>query len=122
MWVIDLENAPERLRGTLSRWGVEVRAGLYVGSASARMREGLWEVVLKLSSPETAAVMVTDDTGPQGFIVRTHGKHRREVVDVDGMSLARFHPLVTDAMEPPEVASDALAFDPAEIDPEYLAP
>jgi CRISPR-associated protein Cas2 len=122
MWVIDLENAPEKLRGTLSRWGVEVRAGLYVGSASARMREGLWEVVLKLSSPETAAVMITDDTGPQGFAVKTHGKHRREVIDLDGMSLARFHPLMTDAVEPKVLDPDALSFDPAEIDPEYLTP
>lgn len=122
MWVIDLENAPERLRGTLSRWGVEVRAGLYVGSASARMREGLWELVLRLASDETSAVMITDDTGPQGFALRTHGRHRREVVDVDGMSLARFHPLITDAMEPRELDSDALTFDPSEIDPEFLAP
>lgn len=124
MWVLDLENAPEKLRGLLSRWGVEVRAGLFVGSSSGKAREGLWATVCSLARPETSAVLVYDSAGPQGFEARTLGPHRREVVDVDGLWLVRFHPRPGDAAEPPaeSLAPGALDFDPAEFDPEYLAP
>lgn len=124
MWVIDLENAPERLRGTLSRWGVELRAGLYVGSASGKVRDALWELVKSLSHYETSAVMVFDSQGPQGFEARTLGTNKRDIVDVDGLWLARYRPSVSDATEPDasDLAEDAMEFDPSEIDPEYLEP
>ncbi|MDP3276803.1 MAG: type I-E CRISPR-associated endoribonuclease Cas2e [Deltaproteobacteria bacterium] len=124
MWVIDLENAPDRLRGTLSRWGVEVRAGLYVGSASGRVRDALWELVRSLASADTSAVMVFDASGPQGFEARTHGRNRREIVDMDGLWLARFEPVRAESYEPSvdELTDDAMAFDPGEIEAGYLEP
>lgn len=124
MWVIDLENAPDRLRGTLSRWGVELRAGLYVGSAGGKVRDALWELVKSLASYETSAVMVFDSKGPQGFEARTWGTNKRDIVDVDGLWLARYRPKVSDATEPDErdLAEDATAFDPSEIDPDFLEP
>jgi|GEM_PF-4048078 len=45
MVVIVLENVPNRLRGILSRWCLEVRAGLFVGRVDARMQEKLWEKI-----------------------------------------------------------------------------
>lgn len=39
MLVIVLENAPPRLRGRLAIWLLEVRAGVYVGNYSARVRD-----------------------------------------------------------------------------------
>ncbi len=131
MWVVDLENAPERLRGTLARWAVEVRAGLYVGSAGAKTRESVWAVVLRESDEQTSAVMIWDATGPQGFAMYTHGPNRREIVDVDGLWLARFFPL------PPKAEGEAPApgdpdpenelpteapYDHAEVDPGFLEP
>lgn len=38
MLVIVLEAAPPRLRGRLALWLVEVRAGVYVGDFSKRVR------------------------------------------------------------------------------------
>jgi CRISPR-associated protein Cas2 len=122
MWMIDLENAPERLRGTLARWGIEVRAGLYVGSAGGKVRDSLWELVKSLATSETNAVMVYDASGPQGFEVRTLGLNRREIVDVDGLWLVRYRPTVSDAAEPENVCEEALSFDPSEIDEHYLEP
>jgi CRISPR-associated protein Cas2 len=125
MWLIDLENPPPRLRGTLSRWGVEIRAGLYVGGGSVKLRDALWEHVVSLSHYDTSAIMVCDDTGPQGFSIRTHGPNRREVVDVDGLSLVRFEPMVSDAAEPADVDAAAMEFDPwswDDVDAEYLEP
>lgn len=120
MWVIDLTNPPPRLRGRLSRWAVEVRAGLYVGTASGKMRDAIWGLVLKelVSSPTANAVLIYSANTSQGFEVMTAGEDRREMVDVDGLWLARFLP----KPEPPEVseaeAEEAEA--PLDIDPEYL--
>ena len=45
MLVIVTELAPPRLRGFLARWLLEVRAGVYVGNYSVRVRDRLWAVV-----------------------------------------------------------------------------
>ena len=42
MLVIVLENAPPRLRGRLAVWLLEVRAGVYVGTYSRKLREHIW--------------------------------------------------------------------------------
>ena len=39
MLVTVVENAPQRLRGRLAIWLLEVRAGVYVGNVSRRVRE-----------------------------------------------------------------------------------
>ena len=93
MWLIDLEAAPPRLRGMLSRWGIEVRAGLYVGSTGARARDAIWQKVESELGPDANAALVYDARNAQGFEVRTAGKNRREIADVDGLWLAKFHPL-----------------------------
>ena len=36
---------PERLRGHLTRWLMEISPGVYVGKVSARVRELLWEQI-----------------------------------------------------------------------------
>ena len=45
MLMVVLENAPPRLRGRLSLWLAELRAGVYVGVYSARTRERIWDEV-----------------------------------------------------------------------------
>jgi len=39
MLVIVTENVPPRLRGRLAVWLLEVRAGVYIGNPSKRLRE-----------------------------------------------------------------------------------
>ena len=43
MLAIVVENVPPRLRGRLAIWLLEVRAGVYVGRASTRVRDMLWD-------------------------------------------------------------------------------
>lgn len=45
MLVIAVESVPERLRGRLGVYLIEIRAGLYIGDVSKRVRELLWEQV-----------------------------------------------------------------------------
>ena len=104
-WVIDLDNGTPRVRGALSRWAVEVRAGLYVGTTSAKTRDAIWKGVGQELSPDSRAVLVFP--APQramGFEARTFGEGRREMVDVDGLLLARFLP--PRSLPPPVVLAD----------------
>ncbi len=61
MLVIVVENAPPRLRGRLALWLLEVRAGVYVGKISRRVREMIWNTVLK-GIEEGNAVMAWSTT------------------------------------------------------------
>jgi len=47
MLVIVLENAPPRLRGRMAVWLLEVRAGVYVGHYGQRVREHIWDHVVR---------------------------------------------------------------------------
>ena len=42
MLVIVVENVPPRLRGRLAVWLIEIRAGVYVGDLSVKVRDMLW--------------------------------------------------------------------------------
>lgn len=46
MIVIVLTVSPPKLRGHLTRWLFEISPGVYVGKASARVRELLWQQIL----------------------------------------------------------------------------
>ena len=92
MLVIVIENAPPRLRGRLSLWFLEVRAGTYVGRASPRLRDRAWEDILD-NLEDGSAVLVEHVPGSEGgFAFRTAGANRREPVDSDGMPLVAFLP------------------------------
>lgn len=89
MMVIAVENAPPRLRGRLSLWLAEVRAGVYVGVYSAKTRERIWSEVGELIGPGSAVIVWATPTD-SGFSFDTLGTNRREPVDVDGLTLVRF--------------------------------
>ena len=43
MLMVVTENVPPRLRGRLAIWLLEIRAGVYVGDTSKRIREMIWQ-------------------------------------------------------------------------------
>jgi CRISPR-associated protein Cas2 len=91
MVVIVLENAPPRLRGRLSLWLAELRAGVYIGVYSARTRERIWGEVLALLG-DGSAVMAWSAPTDSGFAFIAAGPNRREQVDFDGLTLVQFRP------------------------------
>jgi CRISPR-associated protein Cas2 len=95
MLVIVLENAPPRLRGRMAVWLLEVRAGVYVGAYSKRVREHIWEHV-EAGLEGGNAVMLWRSTAEAGFEFKTLGSNRREPADFDGVQLVRFMPEATD--------------------------
>lgn len=87
MTVIVLIAAPEGLRGHLTRWMVEVNAGVFVGNPSRRVRDRLWEL-LAARIGDGQAVLVEPAANEQGWAVRTAGKDRWYPVDFDGLILS----------------------------------
>jgi len=92
MLAIVTENAPPRLRGRLAIWLLEVRAGVYVGKYSTKVREMLWNQVEE-GIEDGNAVMAWATGTEAGFDIRTLGENRRIPVELDGMKLVSFLPL-----------------------------
>ncbi len=91
MLVIVLENAPPRLRGRLAVWLLEVRAGVYVGNYSRRVREHIWSQVEE-GIEDGNAVIAWRTTNEAGFDFLTLGNNRRIPVEIDGAKLVSFLP------------------------------
>jgi CRISPR-associated protein Cas2 len=91
MLVIVVSNPPPRLRGRLAAWLLEVRAGVFVGSYSARTRTRIWDQVVAAIG-EGDAVMIWSAPTDQGYDFATTGTNRRTPVDFDGLKLVAFAP------------------------------
>lgn len=92
MLVIVTENVPPRLRGRLAVWLLEIRAGVYIGSPSKRLREFIWNQVLE-GVEDGNAVMAWNTNTESGYDFLTVGRNRRVPVDFDGLRLVSFKPL-----------------------------
>lgn len=88
MTVLILERVPPGLRGDLSRWMVEVSAGVFVGDVSALVREKLWEQCCE-GVEDGSAQLIHRAPTPQGFDVRTVNPRGRYAELVDGVWLVR---------------------------------
>ena len=91
MLVIVLENAPPRLRGRIAVWLLELRAGVYVGDVSRKVREMIWSQV-ELGIEEGNAVMAWTTNTESGYDFMTLGKNRRIPKEMDGVKLISFLP------------------------------
>ncbi len=86
MVVVVLESVPPGLRGELSRWLIEPKPGVFIGDVSALVRDKLW---LKCcQAKRTGGVIQAWSTNSeQGFAIRTFGRTKRAVVELDGVQL-----------------------------------
>jgi len=91
MLVVVTENVPPRLRGRLAVWLLEVRAGVYIGEVSKRVREMIWQQITVLAE-QGNVVMAWATNTESGFEFQTWGENRRMPVDLDGLRLVSFLP------------------------------
>ena len=91
MLVTVVENVPPRLRGRLAVWLLEVRAGVYVGKVSRRIREMIWGQI-EVGIEDGNAVMAWTTNTESGFDFMTLGKNRRIPKEMDGVKLVSFLP------------------------------
>jgi CRISPR-associated protein Cas2 len=85
--VIVLIAAPEGLRGHLTRWLIEVAAGVFIGNPSARVRDRLWALLADRIG-DGQAIMAEPADNEQRWAVRTAGRDRWYPVDYDGLILS----------------------------------
>ena len=91
MLVIVTENVPDRLRGYLARYLLEIRAGVYVGDFSIKVREALWSTVKK-EIYEGNAIIAWSTNTEAGYDFDTWGKNKRFPFKIDGFPLVGFLP------------------------------
>ena len=89
--VVITESVPERLRGRLAIFMLEVRAGVFMADLSKRVRERIWEYIE--ADIEDGNVVIAWNTNTEsGFEFQTLGKNRRQPIDWDGLRLVQFSP------------------------------
>jgi CRISPR-associated protein Cas2 len=92
MLVVVTENIPPRLRGRLAVWLLEVRAGVYIGNMSRKVREKIWEYC-DADCEDGNIVMAWQTNTESGYDFQTMGSNRRIPVDFDGLRLVSFMPI-----------------------------
>ncbi|MCD0173292.1 type I-E CRISPR-associated endoribonuclease Cas2 [Micrococcus luteus] len=92
MMVLVVTAAPAGLRGELTRWLMEIDAGVFVGNPSSRVREALWARTRE-SIRDGRALLVYRTNSEQRLRVETH-RHHWTPGDFDGLTLMR-RPLPT---------------------------
>lgn len=91
MIVLVLENVPNSLRGEITRWLLEVKAGVFVGNVSALVRDKLWDKVRNRCNGGTG-LMVYNKHCEQGFGIEFWGISTRMVTEWEGIQLMTKHP------------------------------
>ena len=86
MIVLILERVPVSLRGELTRWLLEPRAGVFVGTVSASVRDRLWEKACSAMAGG-AGMLIQNADNEQGFSLRFWGATNRSVLDYEGLTL-----------------------------------
>lgn len=91
MVVMILERVPSSLRGELSRWLLEPRAGVFIGTVSALVRDKLWELVCQRAG-DGGGMLAYNSDNEQGFALQLWGDTTRLVRDFEGLSLVTVPP------------------------------
>jgi CRISPR-associated protein Cas2 len=83
-----LERVTPSLRGELTRWLIQPKAGVFVGRISALVRDKLWEKVGR-SLKTGGAIMIYSSNTEQGFAIQTQGSTNRSIEDFEGVFLVK---------------------------------
>lgn len=85
MVVFYLKKFPQRTRGLLSRYTIELSSGLFVGKVGKRMREELWGRIVEDAPPDGFACISWSVPTAQGLEILSWGKSDYSVVEYDGL-------------------------------------
>jgi CRISPR-associated protein Cas2 len=86
MLVMILEQVTRSLRGELTYWLLEVKAGVFVGEVNAMVRDRLWEKCVRARG-SGSVFQAWSTNNEQGFKMRISGENGRCVVDWEGVQL-----------------------------------
>jgi len=86
--VMILERVTPGLRGEMSRWMIEPKAGVFIGKMSAMVRDRLWDKAQR-SAGDGSGMLIYSSNSEQGFKIRVFGDNSREIIDMEGLWLVR---------------------------------
>lgn len=86
MVVVTMTRCPPKIRGDLTKWLLEIDTGVYVGSVSARVRDGLWERITSTIGTGRAT-MAFSTNGEQKYSFYVCNPEYAEPIDYDGIKL-----------------------------------
>lgn len=89
MIVIILERVTPSVRGELTRWLLELRAGVFVGSVSAMVRDKLWEMINNRMKSKAGCLLIHTSDTEQGYTIKGSGNTSKDIRDFDGLFLLR---------------------------------
>jgi CRISPR-associated protein Cas2 len=87
MTVILLTNVKASVRGELTRWMLEPRAGVFVGKVSSLVRDRLWAKVQRSAGSDSSGLLLYAADTEQGYRLEAFGSGSRRVRDFDGLLL-----------------------------------
>ena len=87
MIVVTLSCCPPSLRGDLTKWMFEIDANVFVGRMSTRIRDQLWERIIK-SCSDGRATMVYGVDNEQRFDFKVYNSTFTPI-DFDGLRLMK---------------------------------
>ncbi|ALC04818.1 hypothetical protein CDES_01760 [Corynebacterium deserti GIMN1.010] len=93
MITVILSSPPEKLRGHLTRWLIEISPGVFVGRPTARVRDEIWDMIVSTLTNGRAVMTFPTRDNEQGFDIRVH-RSQWEKTDFEGVTLMR-HPITT---------------------------
>jgi len=85
MLVMLTEALPVSGRGFIRRWLQEFRAGVFIGHASALVRDELW-LMFEKNYPDSGVVQIWPASNEQRFEIRMRNIERVSITDLDGLS------------------------------------
>ena len=97
MTVIVTENVPARLNGRIAVWLLEIRAGVFVGNISRKLRDQLWVTICDQVNNHhgNVAMAWASSSNETGFEFDTVGENRRIPRRLDGVTLISFLPPIS---------------------------
>ena len=119
MVVFILERVSPSLRGQLSRWMIEPKAGVFVGRMPGIVRDKVWEQIGK-KAKNGAATLLYSYPNEQGFAVRVIGEAARTLIEMEGLVLVRIPKPIKEVAEladkEQEIAKNSQPVDAHEIE------
>ncbi len=90
MVVIILNNSPLSLRGYLSRYCIEIDAGVFVGDIDSKTKDVLWGMIVKRLKSNMSAMIIWSCYGEQGFSFKLQGVNKRTIENFGGFCLVKY--------------------------------
>ena len=89
MVVIILESVPTSVLGELTRWLIELHAGVFVGNISAIVRDKLWEMICSKMRNKSGGFLIHPAGTEQGYAISSAGTTIKTIEDFEGLLLVR---------------------------------